>query len=454
MKIKEILSIAVILTIAMGAKAQTGVVTGTPFGSGADSLRCRQNISLAQTYMQTNNYAEALPLWKMAYEECPGATRSLYQWGEQLIKWQLTEAKDAATTESLFNELMALYDKRIKYFGNEQQYDVNWIMARKAGDYISIKGENADPAVLYGWLKPIVDEYKEKTNPTSLSYYIFASQGLMALDADKYTDQFIQDFLTASAIYDAQLEVANAANDENSINNISAYKSQIELRFTSSGAADCATMESVYASKIEEEKTNIEFLKATLILFQRVGCTETESYFVAANYAHLIEPTAESAMGLGYQAVKKNDFDTAEKYFVEASDLTSDDNLKSLAFYVIANLSGSRSQYQKARQFCLRSLEVNPNNGRAYILIAQAYANSAGSISIDPVLRKTVYWAAVDKLERARQVDPECADDANKYIRQYSNYFPTTEEIFMHPDLTPGQQYVVGGWINERTTVR
>ena len=77
MKIRELLSIIVILTTVMGAKAQTGVVTGTLFGSGADSLRCRQNISLAGTYVQTKNFADALPLWKSAYEECPASTRNL-----------------------------------------------------------------------------------------------------------------------------------------------------------------------------------------------------------------------------------------------------------------------------------------------------------------------------------------------------------------------------------------
>ena len=455
MKIREILSIAVILTTVMGAKAQTGVVTGTPFGSGADSLRCRQNISMAQQYIDAKNYAEALPLWKSAYEECPGAIRSLYQWGEQIIKWQMSQTTDAAQAEGFFNDLMALYDKRIKYFGHEQQYDVNWIISRKANDYYTIKGDKADPAVLYGWLKPMLEEYKEMVQLNSINLFMTASQNLRASDPDKYTSQFIDDFLNASALLEAKLEAAKAASDETTVNNITAIKSVVEANFTTSGAADCETMEKVYAPKIEAQKTDLEFLKATLTLFQRVGCTETEAYFAAADYAHRIEPTYESAFGLAGAAVKKNDYTLAENYFTQAAELTSDNIKKATAYYSIAVLAFSRNNYQKASQFCQRALQANPNHGKAYLIIGQAYGNTSQSVyPNDPVLRKMVYVLAVDKFERAKQVDPSCADDANKLINQYRHLFPTTEEVFMHPDLEKGSPFTVGGWINERTTVR
>ena len=455
MKIREILSIIVILTIVMGAKAQTGVVTGTPFGSGEDSLRCRQNISLASTYIQTQNFGEAYPLWKSAYEECPGATRSLYQWGEQIIKWQISQATDAAQAEGYFNDLMALYDKRIKYFGNDPQYDTNWIMSRKAADYVNIKGEKVDPAVLYDWLKPMLEEYKEQTQPMSISLYMMASQNLMASDVDKYMSQFVDDFLLASSLFDAKLGAAQAANDENTINAITTLKSQLETAFAQSGAADCATMEKVYADKIEAQKTDLEFLKTTMILFNRVGCNETEAYFAAANYAHQIEPTYESAMGIAYQAFKKNDNATAEKYFLDAIELASNNADKSTVNYLIATIALSSNSYQKARTYAQRAFEANPNNGKALILIGQAYGASASSVyPSDPVLRKMVFVLAADKFERARQVDPSIADDANRLLGQYRNQFPSREEVFMHPDLTPGEAFTVGGWINERTTVR
>ena len=455
MKNKGLLIIAVFLITVMGVKAQTGVVSGTPFGSGADSLRCRQNISLASTYIQTSNFAEALPLWKIAYEECPGATRSLYQWGEQIIKWQLSQATDAAQTEGYFNDLMALYDKRIKYFGDDPTYNTNWIMSRKANDYMQLKGDDAEPSVLYEWLKPMLEEYQEKTELLSISYFMLASQNIMASDPDRYTPQFIDDFLKATALFDAKIEVAKAANDETAINNITALKSGMETNFAMSGAADCETMERVYASKIEDQKSDLEFLKSTLALFSRVGCNETETYFAAANYAHQIEPTYESAMGIASQSLKKKDNASAEKYLLQAIEFASDDAQKSTVNYLIASLAFGSSNYSKARTYAMRALEANSSNGRALVLIGQAYGASASSVyPNDMVLRKMVFVLAAEKFERARQVDPSCADDANRLLSQYRNQFPTTEEVFMHPDLTPGSPFTVGGWINERTNVR
>jgi tetratricopeptide (TPR) repeat protein len=112
------------------------------------------------------------------------------------------------------------------------------------------------------------------------------------------------------------------------------------------------------------------------------------------------------------------------------------------------------NNYQKARTYALKALEANPNYGSALILIGQAYGSSAPSVyPSDMVLRKMVFVLAVDKFLRAKQVDPSCTDNANRLINQYRAQFPDTSEIFMHPDLTPGESFTVGGWINERTTV-
>jgi len=454
MKIKGILLVAVFLVTIMSAKAQRGVDNGTQYGSGADSIRCQTNISLYATNFKVNNYKEAYPQWRLAYEECPAATVNLYIHGVTLLKWLMSQEQDPVKWEAIVDDLMALYDKRLKYFGNYQGRSKDRVMADKIADYISLKGEKADYLVLYGWINSVIDEFQERADPVIFSYLMLASHKLMELDAEKYQAQYIDDFLKSSALFDAAMELAKAANDETKINNIIAYKSSTEGGFTSSGVADCTTMENVYASKIEENKNDIDFLKATLTLFRRVKCQENESYFLASGYAHRIEPTAESAQGLGLQAFKRNDFDTAEKYFLEAAEMSTDTEIKGHMHYLVAYMAHTRNNHQKARTFALKSLEASPNQGRCYILIAQLYAATASTTSPDPVLRKLAYCAAVDKLERARQVDPSSAGDANRMINQYRAFFPSVEEIFMHPDIEAGAPYTVGGWINERTTVR
>ena len=239
MKIKGILCVAVLLATLLSAKAQKGVDNGTRFGSGADSVNCVTNISLFQTDIKVNNFKDAYPRWKAAYEECPAATRDLYMYGVQLVKWQISEEQDAAQREVLIEELMAVYDKRIIYFGDDPRYGKDWIIAAKATDYIQLKGDNLDPVILYGWLDDVTNEFQEKVDPKILSYLMFASYKLIGVDIEKYREQYINDFLRCSAFLDAQLENARTANDETAINNSMAYKSQIEEGFTASGVADC-----------------------------------------------------------------------------------------------------------------------------------------------------------------------------------------------------------------------
>ena len=52
-----------------------------------------------------------------------------------------------------------------------------------------------------------------------------------------------------------------------------------------------------------------------------------------------------------------------------------------------------------------------------------------------PFWPKAVYYAAIDKFEKARQVDQNVAEDAGKLANTYRAHLPSTEEVFMHPDL-------------------
>ncbi|MDR1938187.1 MAG: hypothetical protein LBQ73_06800 [Tannerellaceae bacterium] len=451
MKIKLFLLVAGCLIGASGVYAQKGVDNGTPFGSGEDSIRCITNISLFTPYAKNGNFRDALEFWKIAYEECPAATKDIYLYGVRIVGWLIDNETDPAKKAALINDLMAVYDKRIKYFGKEPRYEKDWIIGRKAQDYIRLLGENADPKLLYGWLKEGIDEYGEKTDILVVSYYMFASNQLLVADP-AHKETYIQDYLKASAILDAQIL---AATEEKDITNTKSVKAGLDNGFANSGAADCETLQSLYSDKVEQNKDNLAVLKEAITLLRRMRCNEIEAYFAAAAYAHQLEPTAESAMGLAKKAVRDKDYNKAISFFEEAADMETDNIVKAEDFYLIAMLSFEQDSYSKARQYCLKAIETNPNYGSPYLLIGKMYAATAGSIyPDDPVLRKTVYYAAVDKFERARQVDSSVGEEAGKLISAYRSYFPSTEEIFMHPDLDKGKSITITGWIGERTTVR
>ncbi|MDR1779237.1 MAG: tetratricopeptide repeat protein [Tannerella sp.] len=453
MKIKGFLVVAGIFATIASASAQKGVDNGTRFGSGEDSLRCLTNISLATSYAKVNNFSDAYPFWKIAYDECPASTKDLYLYGVRIVNWQISQETDPAKQATLIDDLMGVYDKRVKYFGDDPRYGKDWIVARKAQDYMRLKGENIDPKLMYGWLGEAVSEYKDKTDPLAVSLYMFASYKVMEKD-ESHKGKYVEDFLESSKIFDAEIEAAKAANDEKEVSNVEAMKADIERNFAGSGAADCETLARIYGDKIEQSKDDIKFLKETLVLLRRVQCQDSEVFFKASEYAHRIEPTAESALGMGKQSLKNEDFELAEKYLLEAVNLSTETDVKGDIYYSLALMAYNNKSYSKARTYCLQAVEADPAKGTPYLLIGNMYAATANSTSDDPVIRKCAFYAAVDKFEKARQVDESVSAEAGKLISSYRQYFPTNEEIFMHPDLEKGKAVTIGGWIGERTIVR
>lgn len=119
----------------------------------------------------------------------------------------------------------------------------------------------------------------------------------------------------------------------------------------------------------------------------------------------------------------------------------------------LAGIFSNQRNFAKARQAAYDALEFNPNNGEAYILIAQLYASSAANIFSEPEKAGLVYLAAVDKLQKARSVDPSVASKANNLINRYSAAFMDTETAFMM-GIKAGESVTIPGWIGETTTVR
>ena len=51
--------------------------------------------------------------------------------------------------------------------------------------------------------------------------------------------------------------------------------------------------------------------------------------------------------------------------------------------------------------------------------------------SDESALNKCTYFAVIDKLQRAKAVDPSVAEEANKLIGTYSGHTPQAKDLFM-----------------------
>lgn len=446
MKLKKLLFLAFVALSATSAFAQKGIEDNSKYGHGEDSLNCLRNISVYTQYIKTNNYKDAYLPWKAVLEECPLSGTNVYINGVKLLTTLLGTEKDPAKYQVLFDDLMKTFDYRIKYFGTNESKPEIVLLGEKAYNYQAYcPAAKRDVKLEYSWFSKSVKELKDKS--AYLMYFMKSSLDMLKADPN-FREQFINDYLFAAECADKAIADSKGAMleyNKTAKNNIDAY-------FVNSGVADCDNLQKIYAPQVETYKNNIEQLRGILRVMELVGCTESEAYFSASLYAHQIEPTPESALGCAAMSVKKGDFDSAVKFYDEALTLEQDNVKRADIAYKAGLVLYADSKYSQARNYARKAIEYNKSYGKAYILIANAYA-AAPRWSDEPSLNSCTYCLVVDKLVQARSVDPEVADEANELIGKYSAHFPAAKDLFML-GYSAGQSITIGGWIGETTTIR
>ena len=422
---------------------------------------CVMNVSLFHESVKNKMYADAYGPWWEVYTTCPNANKSIYSDGAKIVEALYQATNDPAEKERLAKLAVEMQDKRIRYFGNDVKYPKAYILGEKGLAYVDFYGETK-LAEARECLRQSVEGMGNKSKVMVLVKLVDVSYALYKQDPNGKAEQFISDYEIASNALGDQ--AADASNKNAEI--AGKQKDYVDNIFAISGAADCSKLDEIYGAVEKENLTNLDMLQKIAKLYKRVRCTESEVYFAACEAAHKLQPTQESAAGCASMAAKKGDYEAAINYYDQAIKLAMvEDALEDVAdyqynaaFYCYNNLK----KYVEARKYAqasiatLSGLGQNKGQGRCYIIIGMCYAATRlyGNDAKGAILNKTVYWAAVDKFYKAKQVDPSVEAQASEFISTYSRYFPTKEERFDLPNEFSGSTYFVGGWIGETTNIR
>ncbi len=422
---------------------------------------CIMNISLFHEAVKNKMYADAYGPWWEVYTTCPNANKSIYTDGAKIVEALYQAASDPAEKERLANLAIQMQDKRIRFFGNDPKYPKEYIMGEKGLAYLDFFGDTK-LVEARECLQKSVAEMGAKSKVMVLVKLVDVSYALYKQDPNGKAEQFIADYELASNALGEQ-----AGDNTNKNAEIAGkQKDYVDNIFAISGAADCSKLDEIYAAVVNDNLSNRDMLTKIAKLYRRVRCTESDVYFAACEAAHKLEPTQESAAGCASMAAKKGDYEQAIAYYDQAIKLAMvEDEMEdvadyqyNVAYYYFNNLR----RYPEARKYALASigtlngLGINKGQGRCYIIIGMCYASTRlfGNDPKGAILNKTVYWAAVDKFVKAKQVDSSVEAQASEFIHTYSKYFPTKEERFDLPNEFSGSTYFVGGWIGENTAIR
>ena len=429
------------------------LLSGGVTSAFAQTEDCNKNSSISHEAVRAGNFKDAYLPWKEVLKACPTLKFYTFNDGIKILSAFLNEIKDrnSADYKKYFDELMEVYDLRMQYTPNFQHLKgtptVGDTKGSKAISYIAY-APNLDVNQAYAWLKESIEAEKEGSKSPILHYFLDMSLNKLKADPN-HKEQFIQDYLTDSEYVDAAIAAENDPAKKQALQQV---KDNLVAMFINSGTADCESLQAIYGPKVEANQTDSAYLKKAISVMKMMKCTESEAYFQASYYMYKINPTADAATGCGYMAYNNGDFDTAIKYFDEALSLESDSEKKAQLCYIVAASLFNSKKLSQARSYLQKAIGFKENFGDAYILLAQLYASSP-NWNDESALNKCTYFVVIDKLQRAKAVDPSVADKANELISTYARYTPKAEDLFML-GIKAGDRVTIGGWIGESTTVR
>ncbi len=411
-------------------------------------------LSLYNEFYKQNNFESALPHWKNLYNKYPKSTLNLYIRGINMYEKFIEQADSPEEKDKLIDEMMKIYDKRIKYF-NEEGYVLgrkatHWLEYKLGGDR-SLSNEEMKDILQKGnnWIQESINQRGKETELPVLVLLMQTTRSLFLMN-EIPKETVIKNYNTINEIL---ASIVAEETDEEQLKNAELVRNHVEEIFGSSGAADCEALVNIYTSQFDENKNDADFVKNMLRKLRSANCDQTELFAQATEQLYQLEPSPEAAFNMARRYLKQNDTEKAKEYYQQAMDQETDKEQLSKYYYEYAVLVFAKeNDLQEARKYARQALDINPDYCEALMLIGDIYVSASRNFGENDFEKASVFWLAVDYYERARS-NADCAVDASKKANDYRKYFPSKEEAFFL-GLQAGQTYKVGGWINETTKIR
>lgn len=452
--------VALVAATAFSASAQprNPLLENPKYGPDAKTREeCLKHTSYYTGFYRNNNFKDAEQSWGIVYTICPRSSENVFIRGIRMLKLVIAEEKNLHQKKILVDSLMRIYDKKSQYYGKEGQN-----LALKGIDLFTVAPEREEE--IADILGKSLELEGDNTDPQAMLVYMQVTKNLYA-SSKRTADDVVNLYARLSGIFAKQIAALPSADQISAMSpqkqeeakeeaqKLNQMSESLDILFTTAGVANCDNLITIYQAKFEKEPNNLELARSIHSQLSALRCTDADLYLSVSKLLFQAQPTSAIGVDIARILQAKNNNAGAADYFRRAVAAETDSLRKANILLEFAQFVGTRQgELPKARTLAYEALSLNPNLGYAYLLIGSLYAQTkaCGASKMDNV---SVYWAAVDKFSRAMAVQPDISSECQKQINYYSQFFPTTEEIFFQ-DLEVGKPYTVPCWINEKTTIR
>ena len=437
MKLSSILlSTGMMLLAPLASHAQNDSKYGE---TEEQQLRCKEALSVYKSYKKQKNYDEAYIQWRKACEVCPEtASEGLYADGTSFIGKQLkkVEAEDPRHAV-LVDSLLYLHDKRMELYPSTKRSPNNRcvVLGRKATDFYKYNKDAHQEA--YTMFKESLDCLGAEASATTLYQYYTASFYTMkrSLKGDTLAQsnmraQMLTDYLNLVDYIEAGMSRATESGKERDLKRYEKAKKNIETVFVA--IADCDDMVPVLATAVTADSSNMELKQKVLRLLNKKECTDNDLFLPVATSVYSVEPSAPAAFAIGIGFAKSSQLDSSFAYMEDAVERCGDCSDKLTYLLKTGQIASALGRTTTAKSFARQVLELDAENGDAYMLIGDAIAGSSRACNDGALGGRSVYWVASDYYAKAKRLDEELAEKASKKMANMAKQFPTVDDIFTY----------------------
>ncbi|NER14778.1 hypothetical protein GWK08_15080 [Leptobacterium flavescens] len=411
----------------------------------AQNPECMTNLSIFAEHVKVKNYDAAYEPWKMVKENCPELNSATYTLGKRILKDKIKKSSGGDKT-SYVNMLMEIYDESHKYFPNK--FKLASVLSDKAllkfdekigsdqeiydllhKAFTEDRANFKNPKALYLYFSTLVNLHNSGSKELQLVFDTYDNVGERIEDESKSLSGTIDKLLpkeeAGSLSAKEQRTLKRVRTNFNAYNTI---KGSIDSKL--GALADCANLIPLYQKSFDAKKSDAVWLNRAAGRMANKDCDDDPLFVQLVEALHQLEPSANSAYYLGILNDKKGNSSEAIKYYNESVDLETDNFKKAKTLTRIASKYEKRRQYSTARNYAQRAIDIQPSNGRAYLLIAKMYANSANNCGTTPFEKRAIYWKAADLARKAGRVDSSLKSAAAKSAASYAGRAPSKTDIF------------------------
>ncbi len=431
-------------------------ISADPCATFGDSRAGEQALDahvIYRDYMKLGAYEEALPFWRQAFKAAPaadGKRQTHYDDGIKIYDYFLDSVATSEDVKRTYlDSIFYMYDRMAEcYYANDPGY----IAGRKAFDMYYKYRELLDD-------QEILDMFRRSLDIDGVEANSFVVNPFTALLVEMLqTDRIPKDDAVRYAKLVLEICEKHEDDEEEGWPIVVGYAPvRLEAFETVKGFYDCDYFTDKYYTPYDLAAVDCEvlFLMATRL---RYGGCEVESDMltsIAAEYQKRCRTTTSPELETARIALEEERYRDAIEAYLEYLEKQDDpERLAKFNLRIAKIYYAHVRDFPKSRQYAYKALEYKPNWGAPYMLIGKLYASSGPLCGPGRGWdSQIVTWPAIDKFQKAKSVDPSVATEANKLIASYSRYMPSVEDIFQR-QLTEGDQFRVGCWIQENTRIR